>query len=148
MLVKVIRLGKDAETRFTQGGDPVTTIVGAYNYGRKGQDGKRPSQWLDLALWGKRGESLAQYLTKGSQVVVTVDDLHIETYESQKGTGSKLVGKVVEIELISSSGAQNANQAPQPAKQPAKQPIGQGGGTIDDFMDDKIPFAPYEKHLY
>lgn len=121
------RLGRDAEIRRTQGGDAVATLALAFSYGRKGDDGKRPTQWVDAAIWGKRAEALAQYLTKGSLVAVTLEDVHIETYEGKNGQGHKLAGRVVEIELA--GGGEKA--APKPAaKAPAKQE--------DDFSD--VPF--------
>jgi single-strand DNA-binding protein len=133
MFSKVIRLGKDTEVRFTQSGDPVASVVGVYNYGRKGQDGKRPGQWIDLSLWGKRAESLAQYLTKGKQVWVVIDDVHIETYQSQKGEGHKLVGKIVELELIGSYTEQDSK--PTAKVQPKAKPE-----PDLDFDDSSIPF--------
>lgn len=45
-LTGLFTLGRDAETRVTQGGTTVVQLAVAYNYGRKGEDGKKPSQWL------------------------------------------------------------------------------------------------------
>ena len=69
------RIGRDAEIRHTAGGDAVASLSLAFTYGRKGEDGKRPTQWVDASLWGKRAEALAQYLTKGSLVAVTPEDV-------------------------------------------------------------------------
>ena len=44
-LTGLFTLGRDAETRVTQGGTTVVQLAVAYNYGRKGEDGKKPSQW-------------------------------------------------------------------------------------------------------
>ena len=38
-LIGLVRLGRDAELRFTAGGEPVASVTGAYNYGRKGEEG-------------------------------------------------------------------------------------------------------------
>ena len=59
---------KDAEIRSTQGGDKVTGFSVAVSDGFG--DAKR-TMYFDCTLWGKRGESLAQYLTKGSKVCVS-----------------------------------------------------------------------------
>lgn len=59
---------KDAEIRSTQGGDKVTGFSVAVSDGFG--DAKR-TLYFDCTLWGKRGESLAQYLTKGSKVCVS-----------------------------------------------------------------------------
>ena len=59
------RIGRDAELRFTAAGDAVCSVPVAVDYGRKGQDGKKPTQWYEVTLWGKQAEGLAEYLTKG-----------------------------------------------------------------------------------
>jgi single-strand DNA-binding protein len=61
-------VGKDAVLRNTQGGDSVVS----FSVGCKVQKGREQStEWLSCSLWGKRGEALAQYLTKGAPVTVT-----------------------------------------------------------------------------
>ena len=62
------RVGRDAETRYTQGGKAVTGWSLAVDSGY-GQN--KTTIWLDCTLWGERGEKVAQYITKGSQVGVT-----------------------------------------------------------------------------
>jgi single-strand DNA-binding protein len=40
----------------------VANVSLAFTYGKKGDDGKRPTQWVDASLWGQRAESLAPYI--------------------------------------------------------------------------------------
>lgn len=136
------RLGRDAEKRTTQSGDVVVSLAIAYNYGRKGNDGKRPSQWVDASFWGKRAESVAPYLTKGAQVAVTLDEVHIETYEGRNGQGHKLVGRVLDVELAGNRDNQSGGQAPSPAPSPAPRqaPAPAPASSGFDGMDDDIPF--------
>lgn len=61
------RLGRDAELRNTNGGDAVCGFTVAVD-GRQGRE--KVTNWWRVSLWGKRGEALAQYLTKGAQVTV------------------------------------------------------------------------------
>ena len=129
MFTKAFRIGNDPQTRYTQKGDAVMGLSLAYNYGRKGDDGKKPTQWLEASLWGKQAEALAPYLQKGGQIVATVDDLHIEEYEGKNGAGHKLAGRIVSLELVGSKGSESG--ASQPAQ---KQP----DGGFDDGSD--IPF--------
>ncbi len=136
-------LGRDAEVRFTQDGTPVASLALAFNYGKKGNDGKRPTQWVDASIWRQRAESLAPYLLKGTKVSVVVDDIHVETYSKNDGTqGVKLVGVVSAIEFGSSP-----TQASQPAQQPQQQPPAQrpaapqaGPAANLADMDDDVPF--------
>lgn len=136
-LVGLFTLGRDAELRSTAQGEKVASLALAYTYGRKGQDGKTPTQWVDAALWGDRAAKLAEYLTKGSQFYMQLDDLHVETYDKRDGgQGIKLVGRVGAVEFT--RGQRTAAPAPTPAaKAPAPAPK-PSGGFAD--MDDDIPF--------
>ena len=147
-MIGMMRLGRDAELRYTPNSEPVTNLSLAYQYGKAGQDGKRPTQWIDAALWGKRAEALTQYLTKGGFHCFTLDEVHIQTFQKQDGsTGTKLVARVLDVELGSRQDAAPATApppaarpAPPPQRQaPAPAPRGSTGSGFDD-MDDDIPF--------
>ncbi|WP_095151846.1 single-stranded DNA-binding protein [Pseudomonas sp. Irchel s3b5] len=147
-LTDVGRIGRDAELRFTPSGDPVINLALACDYGRKGQDGKRPTQWVDATLWGKQAEAMAPYLLKGQQVYFTMDDAHIETYaKTGGGEGFKLTGKIILIKFVGSP-PQAANQPQQQARpqqsrqQAAAQPAQNQQAAPPDSFDDDIPFAP------
>ena len=58
-------LGKDAELRSLNDGTPFLSFSVADSQGRD-----KPTIWWECALFGKRAESLQQYLTKGQQVTV------------------------------------------------------------------------------
>lgn len=140
-LVGLFTLGRNAEVRNTSNGDPVASLALAYNYGRKGQDGKTPTQWVDASLWGERAQKLAEHLTKGRQFFMSVDDLHVETYQKNDGSqGVKLTGRVGQIEFTRGESAQQRQAPPQPQRQapPQRQPAPAGSG-FDDMPDD-IPF--------
>ena len=82
MLAKLVRLGRDAEVRYTPKGDPVASLAMVYDVGFG--DSKR-GQWIDGTLWGKRAESLGPYLTKGTQVVLYADDVELEQFMKKDG---------------------------------------------------------------
>lgn len=63
------RLTRDAENR-TAGSDNVTGFSVAVD-DRQGKE--KSTLFFECNLWGKRGESLSQYLTKGSSVTVSGD---------------------------------------------------------------------------
>jgi single-strand DNA-binding protein len=134
------RVGRDVEVRNTTGGDAVASVSLAFSYGRKGDDGKKPTQWVDGALWGKRAEVLAPYLTKGSLVTVAIEDAHVETFKKADGTeGVKLAGRITAIDLAGGGQPQQQAPAPKPQQQrPAPQRAPAGGGFDD--MNDDAPF--------
>lgn len=136
------RVGRDVEVRNTTGGDAVASVSLAFTYGRKDANGKKPSQWLDAALWGKRAEALAPYLTKGTLVAVTCEDVHIETFRKGDGTeGVKLAARITSIDLAG-GGERKAPAAPTPAprqqQRAAPAQVATGSGFED--MEDDIPF--------
>ena len=139
-LTGLFTLGRDAETRVTQGGTTVVQLAVAYNYGRKGEDGKKPSQWVRASMFGKQAEALIPYLTKGKQVSLVIRDLHIATFQKQDGsTGTSLEG-VADFDDFA-RGPKQEGAAPAPAQKPAPRPAPppSAGSGFDD-MDDDIPF--------
>lgn len=139
----LFRLGRDAEVRFTQSGEPVAGLSLAFNYGRKDADGKQPTQWIEASLWGKRAESVAQYLTKGTLIYATLEDPHVEVYDKRDGgQGAKLVARVSNIEFTGRANAGEQQAEHKPAQQrpaPASRPA-QRQAVADEFDDDSIPF--------
>jgi single-strand DNA-binding protein len=135
------RVGRDTEVRNTPSGQSVANVSLAFSFGRKGDDGKRPTQWVDASLWGKRAESLGPYLTKGSLVVVSLDEVCIQNFTKADGTvASKLVGSITQIELAGGGNQQReaAPPPPPPPPKPAPRPPVSNGGFDD--MDSDIPF--------
>jgi single-strand DNA-binding protein len=131
------RIGKDAEVRYTPGGAAVANVSLAFTYGKKGDDGKRPTQWVDASLWGPRVESLAPYLTKGKQIVAYLEDVHIQTYTKGDGTqASKMAARIADLEFV--AGGEQAES--QPRQQPKPQAASQSQGSGFDDMSDDIPF--------
>jgi single-strand DNA-binding protein len=131
------RIGKDAEVRYTPGGAAVANVSLAFSYGKKGDDGKRPTQWVDASLWGQRAESLAPYIKKGGQIVAYLEDVSIQTFTKGDGTqATKMVARLVDLEFV--SGGEQASSQPKPQPRPQAAPQSQNSG-FDDF-DSDIPF--------
>ena len=139
----VFRIGNDPTVRITTGGDPVINLSLATNYGKPGEDGKRPTQWYDASLWGKRAESLSPYLKKGDRIYVEMKDVHIETYQKDGATIPKLVAKITEVELIGSGDRQQTGASTSTSR--AEYAAASTGSsapattTVNDLTDD-IPF--------
>lgn len=118
-------IGKDAVTRTTQGGDKVTGWTVAVEE-RQGQD--KRTIWFDCTLWGKRGDTLAQYLTKGSKVAVSGE---LSTREHEGKT--YLTIRAEQVTLLGGGERRDDAPAPQTASR-----AGSGGGYSD--IDSEIPF--------
>jgi single-strand DNA-binding protein len=143
--IGLARIGRDAELRYASSGDAVVNLSLAYNWGKKDSDGNRLSQWIDASLWGKRAESLVEYLTKGTQILAVLSDGHIEEFERRDGAkGSKWVARVESIEFAGSrqssdDGQERRAPSPAPTKAPATERKPAARSTVED-MDDDIPF--------
>lgn len=120
------RVGRDAVTRHTQAGKSVTGWSLAVDHG---WGDNKQTVWLDCSLWGDRGERLAQYITKGSQLGVTGE---IGTREHDGKTYVTL--NVRDVTLVGGRG-ESGGRAQSPTQRQAPQ---QSAG--DDFPDDAIPF--------
>lgn len=124
MLIKLVRIGRDAELR-SANGKPVLSLSVVYDVGF-GQH-KKP-QWLNLTLWGQQAEKVQPYFTKGKQIVIRADDIHIEEYNGK----SSLKGTLIGFDFVQNTPAQ---EAPKPNN---SSPTHQPPPPFDDF--DDIPF--------
>lgn len=132
LTVGIARIGNEPVVRYTQDGKAVLDLSLAYNYGRKGQDGNYPTQWVKASLWGERGEKLQPYLRKGAQIFAQLADLHIQTYTKQDGSqGFDLRARIDNVQLI---GDRKPDQAAPQQHAPAPAQTGMDG------LDDDIPF--------
>ena len=135
MFCKLVRIGKDAELR-NANGKPVLSVSVVYDIGW-GQNKK--SQWLNLAMWGAQAEKVVEHFSKGKQIVVRVDDLHIDEYNGK----SSLKGTLVSFEFVQDGKRQDEsmNFGEKPV-QSARQPTQRQAQTnnIDDDLDSNLPF--------
>lgn len=125
MMIKLVRIGKDAELR-SANGKPVLSVSVVYDVGY-GQNKK--SQWLNLAMWGAQAEKVVEHFSKGKQIVVRVDDLHIDEYNGK----SSLKGTLVSFEFVQDGKRQE--QEPHQARQPT-----QRQAPTNNFDDTDLPF--------
>ncbi len=89
-------LGRDAKTK-DAGTTTVTEFNLAVNARTKGDDS---TMWFQCALWGKRGESVAQYLTKGKPILVSGRFAVREYTKKDDSAGYSLEVNVNEIEFL------------------------------------------------
>lgn len=126
------RVGKDAVTRYSQSGKAVTGWSLAVDSGY-GQN--KTTLWLDCTLWGERGEKVAQYITKGSQVGVTGE---LGTREHDGKTYVTL--RVDNVTLVGGKNDGDSKPAKPVARNQQRQqtPAPPAGADFDD--DDLPPF--------
>lgn len=161
------RTTKDPEIKVTPSGTAVLSLSLAVNDTKKNaqDEWEEIANFFDCVLFGKRAESLAQYIPKGSKLTIN-GRLHQDRWQAQDGTNRSRVSIIVQdIELPprtqpqgTGEGYADYTQPPQPmqpvqptqatqsnrlidvqttiaAPKPAPQPIAQ-----DSMYGEEIPF--------
>lgn len=79
-VVLIGRLTKDPELRYTPGGKAVCTLRLAVDRGTTNPQGEKETDFIDVVVWEKQAESVANYLQKGRLVAVQ-GRLQVRHYE-------------------------------------------------------------------
>lgn len=99
-------LTRDTEVRYLANGDPIANFSIADNQG--GRD--KPAIFWSCTLYGKRAESLSQYLTKGQAVTVSGSVSEREWTDKE---GSKRKSMDVRVNDIALQGGRKESSEPQ-----------------------------------
>ena len=96
------RLVKDAETKTLNTGSTITSFTIAVDRGGKSKE----TDFIDCKAWGKTGEFVSQYFSKGKPISV-IGKIQTRTYEAQDGSKRKVTDILVDsVEfVIGSSGS-------------------------------------------
>lgn len=136
-VILIGRLTKDPELRYTPSGKAVATIRLAVDRGTVNQQGERETDFIDVVVWEKQAETVANYLQKGRLVAVQ-GRLQIRKYTNQEGQRREKAEVVAStVRFLDSArdhaGGDRGGTAPTPA-----QDAGLGSElTIDD---EDVPF--------
>jgi len=123
-------IGKDAELRYTPSGDAICSFGFALT---SGFGDKQITSWLNANLWGKRAETLAPMLLKGTKVGI-VGELTNRPYKAKDGTDKfSLEIRINDLTLLGSKGDTST------ASVQNNQPPAHQSTSIDDVEND-LPF--------
>lgn len=126
-------IGRDAEQRFIQSGDSVVSFSVAV---KSGYGDKATTTWAKCAMWGKRGEAVVQYLTKG-QLVGISGELTLREYEKKEGgQGASLEVRVNDMTLLGKKGDGDGGFSEREPKHETKP----GANIPASEYEDDIPF--------
>src|SRR5512136_2749689 len=130
--------GSDPNMRFLPNGNPVTTLSVATNRKYTGSDGQvvKETTWFKVSVFNKQAENCAQYLKKGSAVLVegrlTPDKSTggPRTYQRQDGTmGATYEVAANTVRFLSGRGESGPGPAPTPGEE-----------DVPAGSEDEIPF--------
>ena len=140
-------LGRVAEVRYTPNGDSVVS----FSVGVKAGFGEKASTtWARCSMFGKRGESVAPFLTKG-QLVGVSGELSMREWQDKEGqTRSSIEVRVSDLTLlgrkdeqsrggsgVGSGGGQGYDAPARP--QPPRNQVRSNPQPMND-LDDEPPF--------
>ncbi len=115
-VILVGNLTRDVELKYTQQGTAVTELGLAVNDRRKNQNGEWHDEttFVDVTLWSRTAEIAAEYLTKGSPVLIE-GRLKYDTWETdgQKRSKLRVVGERMQM-LGGGGGGRGGSRPPQP----------------------------------
>jgi len=145
-VVLVGRLTRDAELKYTAGGQAVCKFSVAVNRRKKnGDQWEDEANYFDVVLWGRQGESLNQYLVKGKSVGVQ-GELRQDRWQQDGQNRSKVEIVANNIQLLGGSGGNgHGGDGPQSSGAQGSGSWQKKGGEnnpppSDDNFTDDIPF--------
>jgi single-strand DNA-binding protein len=159
-VVLVGRLTRDPELKYTPNGIAVASITLAVNRPFSNQQGNKEADFINVVIWRKQAENVANYLRKGS--LAGVDGrLQTRNYENNEGKKVFITEVVADsVQFLETKGSNNpgGNQgggdyygSPNQGGKPNNQNQGRGSQSFSDdpfasdgkpidISDDDLPF--------
>ena len=150
-VILIGNLGRDPETRYTQGGSPVTNLRLATSdqwRDRTSNEMQERTEWHTVVCFGRLAEIAGQYLRRGSKCYVE-GRLQTRSWEDREGN-TRYTTEIVarDMQMLDSRGDSSGSYAPPPrggaareGGQPARGEASAADTTDDlDDLDDDIPF--------
>ncbi len=142
-VILIGNLGRDPETRYSQGGNPITNFsIATSDSWRDKQSGEQQerTEWHNVVCFSRLAEIAGEYLRKGSKVYIE-GSLRTSNWEKdgQKHYRTEVIAR--EMQMLDGRGGGGGGPPPNgfESSAPPSQPQNAPTLTDDDF-DDDIPF--------
>lgn len=138
------RLGQDPELKYTPAGTAVCnfSVATSKSWVDKSGTKQEKTEWHRLVSWGKQGEVINQYFSKGSEIYVE-GELTTDQYTKEGESAPRYITKI-NVREFSFTGGSKAAGAQQGSQQGSQQGGQQGPGydpsQESGFSADDIPF--------
>jgi single-strand DNA-binding protein len=151
-------LGADPELRVTPGGQAVLKLrlATTESYLDRNNTRQERTEWHRITIWGKRGEALAKFLTKGDRLFI---EGRIQTSSYEKNGEKRYSTDIIANNVILAGGGRgrgapegdqprSSNRSAPPTSRNDDMPSSSYDAPSDDFGggggggggDDEIPF--------
>ena len=135
-VILIGNLGKDPEVRYTANGKAVARFSLATSEVWNDAEGDRQerTEWHNIIVWGKQGETCGQYLAKGRQAYIE-GSIRSRSYDDKNGQ-KRYITEIVAQRVRFLGGGGGTRVAPEvEGEAPGEAAAGQGPP-----LDDDIPF--------
>lgn len=121
-------LARDPEMRYTPNGVAVTTFTLAVNRPKSKDGAEQQPDWISCVVWQKTAENCANYLRKGSKILVEgrIQTRSFDDKEGNKRYVTEVVGE--NVQFLSPRNQSEQSEDPFHPKQPI------------NISDDDLPF--------
>ncbi|MDH3443499.1 MAG: single-stranded DNA-binding protein [Deltaproteobacteria bacterium] len=135
-VILIGNLGKDPDVRFTNNGKAVAKFPIATSEVWTDATGSRQerTEWHNIIVWGKQGETCGQYLSKGRQVFVE-GSIRSRSYDDQSGN-KRYITEIIAQRVRFLGGGGGTRVAPEADDGGGGEDMGTGGPA----QDDDVPF--------
>jgi len=136
-VILIGNLGRDPEVRFTANGRAVANFSIATTERWVDTNGEKQerTEWHNIVVWGKQGETCAQYLAKGRQVYIE-GSIRNRSYDDKSGN-KRYITEIIAQRVRFLGGGGGARLAPEAEGQAQEEPSASGESPP---IDDDIPF--------
>jgi single-strand DNA-binding protein len=136
-VILIGNLGKDPEVRYTATGRAVARFPIATSEVWNDSDGNRQerTEWHNIIVWGKQGETCGQYLSKGRQAYIE-GSIRTRSYDDKSGQ-KRYVTEIIAQRVRFLGGGGGTRVAPEAE---ADAPAEAASGGAQAPFDDDIPF--------
>ncbi|HEY1372273.1 MAG TPA: single-stranded DNA-binding protein [Candidatus Binatia bacterium] len=137
-VILIGNLGKDPEVRYTQNGRAVARFPIATSEVWNDAEGNRQerTEWHNIIVWGKQGETCGQYLAKGRQAYIE-GSIRTRSYDDKTGQ-KRYVTEIIAQRVRFLGGGGGGRVAPEADGESHGETAAAGGGQAP--FDDDIPF--------
>lgn len=127
------KFGKDPDLRYTGSGKAVLSGTLAVDRNFKNANGEKETDWINIVVWGKQAETIANYFKKGDEIIVT-GSIQVRSYDDKQG--NKRYATEINVNGFSFTSGRKSE-----GKQQSQQsdPFAGKGSSID-VKDDDLPF--------
>ena len=130
-------LGADPELRVTPGGQAVLKLrlATTESYLDRNNTRQERTEWHRITIWGKRGEALAKFLTKGDRLFV---EGRIQTSSYEKNGEKRYSTDIIANNVILAGGGRRGDRPE------GEQPRSSGRSAPPTSRNDDVPPSNYD----